>query len=91
MVTRMTTQRKPIYTNSPLDSSFIIKVSWYEDAETLMITFNTGSIWAYYDVPFEIYSALVKAPSHGKFFNSNIRNMYGSERVGYFIPDLLEV
>ena len=56
-----------------------------------MITFNTGSIWAYYDFPFEIYSALVKAPSHGKFFNSNIRNMYGSQRVGYFIPDLLEV
>lgn len=87
----MTTVRKKIYTNSPLDSSFIIKVSWYEDAEVLMVTFNTGSIWTYHEVPFEIYSALVKAPSHGKFFNSNIRNTYKGERVGYFIPDLLEV
>jgi|694.fasta_scaffold127220_5 hypothetical protein len=87
----MTTQRKPIYTNSPLDSSFIIKVSWYEDAEVLMVTFNTGSIWIYNEVPFEIYSALVKAHSHGKFFNSNIRNMYSGQRIGYFIPDLLEV
>jgi hypothetical protein len=87
----MTTVRKPIYTNSPLDSSFIIKVSWYEDAEVLMVTFNTGSIWTYNEVPFEIYSALVKAHSHGKFFNSNIRNMYSGQRIGYFIPDLLEV
>jgi hypothetical protein len=87
----MTTVRKPIYTNSPLDSSFIVKVSWYEDAEVLMVTFNTGSIWTYNEVPFEIYSALVKAHSHGKFFNSNIRNMYSGQRIGYFIPDLLEV
>jgi hypothetical protein len=87
----MTTVRKPIYTNSPLDSSFIIKVSWYEDAEVLMVTFNTGSIWTYNEVPFEIYSALVKAHSHGKFFNSNIRNIYSGQRIGYFIPDLLEV
>ena len=87
----MTTVRKPIYTNSPLDSSFIIKVSWYEDAEVLMVTFNTGSIWTYNEVPFEIYSALVKAHSHVKFFNSNIRNMYSGKRIGYFIPDLLEV
>jgi hypothetical protein len=87
----MTTVRKPIYTNSPLDSSFIIKVSWYEDAEVLMVTFNTGSIWTYNEVPFEIYSALVKAHSHGKFFNANIRNIYSGNRVGYFIPDLLEV
>lgn len=87
----MTTQRKPIYTHSPLDSSFIIKCSWYEDGNILMITFNTGSIWAYYDVPFEIYAGFIKAPSYGKYFNSNIRNAYRSERVSYVIPEQVQV
>lgn len=83
----MNNYRKPIYTHSPLDSSFIIKASWYEDGNILMITFNTGSIWNYYDVPFEVYSGFIKAHSYGKYFNSNIRNVYKSDRVSYIIPE----
>jgi lysyl-tRNA synthetase class 2 len=80
-----------IETYSPLDSSFIVKMSWFEDGNILMLTFNTGSIWAYYNVPFEVYSAFCKAPSYGKYFNSNIRNAYPSERVNYVQMDTVEV
>ena len=66
-----------------VDSSFIIKASWFEDGNILMLTFNTGSIWAYYDVPFEIYSGFCKAKSYGNYFNNNIRNIYMAERVNY--------
>jgi len=83
----MTTKRKPIYTHSPLDSSFILKCSWYEDCNILMVTFNTGSIWTYYDVPFEVYAGFIKSPSYGKYFNLNIRNSYYSFKVSYFSPE----
>ena len=80
-----------VETHSPLDSSFIVKMSWFEDGNILMLTFNTGSIWTYYDVPFEIYSGFCKAKSYGGYFNSNIRNVYTAERVNYVKVDLIEV
>lgn len=80
-----------VETHSPLDSSFIIKMSWFEDGNILMLTFNTGSIWAYYDVPFEVYSGFCKAKSYGSYFNSNIRNEYFAQRVNYVNVNLIEV
>lgn len=79
----MTTERKPIYNHYPLDSSFIVKASWLNDGNILCLTFNSGSVWNYYDVPFEIYTGFIKAPSHGAYFNANIRNIFRSERVSY--------
>jgi hypothetical protein len=80
-----------IETYSPLDSSFIVKMSWFEDGNILMLTFNTGSIWAYYEVPFEIYSGFCKAPSYGRYFNSNIRNIYRAERINYVMVQNMEL
>ena len=80
-----------VATHSPLDSSFIVKMSWFEDGNILMLTFNTGSIWAYYDVPFEVYSAFCKAKSYGSYFNSNIRNIYDAQRVAYIDASKIEV
>ena len=82
---------KTIETFSPLDSSFIIKMSWYADGNILMLTFNTGSIWAYYDVPFEVYSGFCKAKSYGSYFNANIRNAYESQRVNYINVEELQI
>jgi len=79
----MAHKRKSIYSNFPLDSSFIQSISWYEDANILMLYFNTGSVWFYYDVPFEIYSAFTTAPSLGRYFNANVRNEYSSQKLAY--------
>lgn len=65
------------------DSSFINKVSWFEDGNILMLTFATGSIWAYYDVGLDVYYAFVNAESHGNYFNRMIRNKYPSKRLSY--------
>ena len=80
-----------IETHSPLDSSFILKMSWFEDGNVLMLTFSTGSIWAYYDVAFEVYSGFCKAKSYGSYFNANIRNKYLSERVNYIEVETLKL
>jgi hypothetical protein len=66
-------------------------MSWLEDGNIMMLTFATGSIWAYYEVPFEVYSGFCKAPSYGKYFNANIRDKYRSERVNYINAQNVEV
>jgi hypothetical protein len=65
------------------ESSFISKASWFEEGNILMLTFSTGSIWAYFDVPFEIFSGFCRAKSYGSYFNNNIRNIYIAQRVNY--------
>ena len=65
------------------ESSFISTASWFEEGNILMLTFSTGSIWAYFDVPFEIFSGFCRAKSYGSYFNNNIRNIYIAQRVNY--------
>jgi hypothetical protein len=47
----------------------------------LEVEFVSGSVYRYFDVPQEVFESLVNAPSVGKFFNENIRSIYGHERV----------
>lgn len=42
----------------------------------LTVTFTTGRIYVYDDVPDEVAAALRAAGSKGGFFNSQIRNVY---------------
>jgi hypothetical protein len=60
-----------------LDSSFIKHVA-LEDDNLLIVTFSSNSVWAYYDVPEQIYEELISSTSIGSYFNKNIRNVYSS-------------
>lgn len=60
-------------------SSDIDKIG-YEN-NTLYILFNSGSLYKYIDVKFEVYNALLKATSKGKFFNQYIKNNYNYQRI----------
>jgi lysyl-tRNA synthetase class 2 len=42
----------------------------------LTVTFTTGRVYVYDNVPDEVAAALRAAPSKGSFFNSQIRNVY---------------
>jgi|688.fasta_scaffold1537790_1 hypothetical protein len=87
----MNKKPKPFYTYSPIESSFIIKASWYTDAEILAITFTSGSIWMYYDVSYEVFMDFMRAKSHGSYFNKNIRNAYFGEKISQNIPELISI
>jgi hypothetical protein len=76
-------QEDTLYQKEFTDSSFLKKVIWDRSNETLIVLFSTGSIWGYYNVPFEIYENLLAAESHGKYFNLNIRNIFEAEKLGY--------
>jgi hypothetical protein len=67
----------PIMT--PVASSNIYAVG-YENGD-LWISFNNGTAYRYFGVPYAVYSSLMSAPSHGRFLNSFIRNVYPCQRI----------
>ena len=57
------------------DSSFLHSVAWSEDLESLIVVFSSGAIWLYEDIKADVYNSFIAAPSAGKYFNLNIRNL----------------
>jgi hypothetical protein len=57
-------------------SSFISSVAWHHDTKILIITFSSGSIWAYDEVSKKTFNQFARAESAGYYFNKNIRNKY---------------
>ena len=43
-------------------------------SRVLEIQFESGRVYQYYDVPEDIYTEMLNAPSKGKYFNANIRD-----------------
>jgi len=65
------------------ESSFIKNISWDSNTESLLVGFNSGTTWVYYNVPENIYNDLLKASSVGTYFNKVIRDNYPSQRINY--------
>lgn len=57
------------------NSGNIDTVAYNYDHKVMVVTFNTGSKYQYYDVPVDVFGSVVTAPSIGKAFN-----MYVSRR-----------
>ncbi len=64
----------------PVTSSNLESVGYEYD--TLYIRFNKGGLYAYYNVPVDVYNALLQAPSKGKFFHVYIKNIYRYRKIG---------
>ena len=47
----------------------------YEN-NVLEISFNDGSLYRYSPVPMNVYAALMRAPSKGKYFHAYIKDRY---------------
>lgn len=62
-------------------SSNLESVGYDETTQILEVAFKHGGIYRYFDVPIEVYSALIVAASVGSFFAQNIKNQYRYERV----------
>jgi hypothetical protein len=63
-----------------MPSSVIHSFDYDPSARELTITFVSGKVYVYLDVPPMIHSALERASSRGAFFNSFIRDRYAFER-----------
>jgi hypothetical protein len=63
-----------------LQSTAIRAVAWNSMTSTLDVTFTSGDMYSYYDVPQWKYLGLITAPSAGQYFNKNIRDQHLSHR-----------
>lgn len=64
---------------TPVQSSNIHSVGY--DNGVLEIQFHNGGIYQYFDVPAQVYEALLAADSKGGFFARGIRGVYRYARV----------
>lgn len=63
----------------PVSSSNLAAVG-YENG-TLYVSFNSGSLYSYANVPEHVYIDLMNAASHGQYFSAHIRNSYAYTRL----------
>ncbi|MGQ0531423.1 MAG: KTSC domain-containing protein [Caulobacteraceae bacterium] len=58
------------------ESEAIEDISYDETRQRMRITFTTGRIYDYLDVPIDEYEAFYAAESSGRYFNAQIRDRY---------------
>lgn len=61
---------------SKVNSSMIQEVQYNPEELILTVMFNKGGAYDYRGVTEAIHEELIKAPSVGKFFHSNIKGKY---------------
>lgn len=62
-------------------SSNLLSVGYDHENEVLEVEFHSGRVYHYYDVSQETYEGLITADSHGRYFNSHIRDEFLYDRV----------
>jgi len=64
-----------------MPSSVINHFSYNADAKSLRITFVTGLVYQYKDVPQKVFNMLKSAGSKGRYFNHYIKDKYKFQRI----------
>lgn len=66
---------------TPLVSTNLESAAYNPENKIMRVIFNTGGIYQYYDVPLGVYNGLVNAPSVGRYFFENVRDVYNYEQI----------
>lgn len=64
-----------------INSSNLKSATYETEVKTLSVTFKNGSIYEYYDVPWEIFTKLRMAESQGKFMNQHVNKTFKYKKV----------
>jgi hypothetical protein len=64
-----------------VDSTALGSVDYDSRSEVLDIGLTTGRTYRYFDVPSNVYEALMAADSKGRFYNDHIRDVYLCKRL----------
>ncbi|MBH8571326.1 KTSC domain-containing protein [Microvirga sp. STS02] len=62
-------------------SSNISSIGYEASTGTLEVEFHSGSIYQYSRVPERVHEALMRAGSHGAYFNDHVRDSYSTRQV----------
>lgn len=63
-----------------LNSSNLSEVTYHSPTQTMEITFHSGHIYRYANIPRNVFQDLISAPSAGRFYNRFIRGRFDSIR-----------
>lgn len=64
-----------------IKSSNIKKTEYDTEIKDLIVEFNNGTKYQYFDVPHQIYTKFRMSESQGKFFSSEIAKKYKFKKV----------
>jgi hypothetical protein len=64
-----------------VESSSVASVGYAAEVRALEIEFRSGAVYRYFDVPAEIYGALLVAESKGAYFNRAVKGRFGYARL----------
>ncbi len=64
-----------------VESSSLAAVGFDGTVNELYVSFRSGKVYRYFQVPSSVYRALREAPSLGRFFNETVRDRYPSQRL----------
>jgi hypothetical protein len=65
-----------------IESSNLKSASYNTESSNLQVTFNSGAIYEYNNVPWEKFTKFRMAKSQGKYFNENISRSYKFNKIG---------
>ena len=64
-----------------IESSNLKTAVYNTESQDLVVTFNSGSIYEYNKVPWELFTKFRMAKSQGKYFNENISRSYNYTKI----------
>lgn len=64
-----------------VESTYLRGVSYDSSSQVLEVELRRGDIYQFIDVPPEVYTDLMNAPSHGKYFNTNVKEVYSYRKL----------
>lgn len=65
----------------PVNSSNLRSVGYNPTSATLEIEFNSGGVYQYSGVPAHVHDSLLRSGSLGRFFASQIRDVYPCAKI----------
>ena len=71
----------PLPPMTPVESSSLAAVGFDGAVNELTVSFRSGKVYRYFQVPNSVYRALVSAPSIGRTFNETVRDRFPSQRL----------
>jgi hypothetical protein len=65
-----------------IESSNLKSAKYNTESQDLVMTFNSGAIYEYNNVPWEKFTKFRMSKSQGKYFNENISKSYKYTKIG---------
>lgn len=64
-----------------VSSSNVRSIGYDAPSSTLEVEFSSGSVYEYYSVPENVYSAFMRASSKGSYLNDHIKSRYRFRQI----------